>query len=83
MPRIVAFGYVFFGYGMVIVQAFNGAGDSHACHSEFIWYWMFQIPLAYMLAMKLDFGSVRRILGHCHCGIGPAIIAILLFRRGT
>ena len=56
--RIVTFGYVFFGYGMVIVQAFNGAGDSRTpTILNLFGYWMFQIPLAYVMAMKLGFGA--------------------------
>jgi putative MATE family efflux protein len=82
--RIVAFGYVFFGYGMVIVQAFNGAGDSRTpTILNLFGYWMFQIPLAYMLAMKLDFGASGAFWAIAIAESVLAIIAILLFRRGT
>jgi putative MATE family efflux protein len=82
--RIVAFGYVFFGYGMVIVQAFNGAGDSRTpTILNLFGYWMFQIPLAYILAMKLDFGASGAFWAIAIAESVLAIIAILLFRRGT
>jgi len=82
--RIVAFGYVFFGYGMVIVQAFNGAGDSRTpTILNLFGYWMFQIPLAYVLAMKLGFGASGAFWAIAIAESVLAVIAILLFRRGA
>lgn len=82
--RIVAFGYVFYGYGMVIVQAFNGAGDSRTpTILNLFCYWFFQIPLAYMLAMKLELGAPGAFWAIAITESIIAIISILLFRRGT
>ncbi len=82
--RIVAFGYVFYGYGMVIVQAFNGAGDSRTpTILNLFCYWFFQIPLAYMLAMKLELGAPGAFWAIAITESIIAIISTLLFRRGT
>ena len=81
--RIVAFGYVFFGYGMVIVQAFNGAGDSRTpTIINLFGYWLFQIPLAYVLAIKLEFGASGSFWAIAIAESVIAIVAILIFRQG-
>ncbi len=82
--RIVAFGYVFYGYGMVIVQAFNGAGDSRTpTILNLFCYWLFQIPLAYVLAIKFELGAPGAFWAIAIAESVIAVIAILLFRRGT
>ncbi len=81
--RIVAFGYVFYGYGMVIVQAFNGAGDSRTpTVLNLFGYWLFQIPLAYLLAVKLDFGASGAFWAIAIAESALAVVAIVVFRRG-
>lgn len=82
--RIVAFGYVFYGYGMVIVQAFNGAGDSRTpTILNLFCYWLFQVPLAYFLSMELGLGAPGAFWAIAIAESVIAVIAILLFRRGT
>ncbi len=81
--RIVAFGYVFYGYGMVIVQAFNGAGDSKTpTILNLCGYWLFQIPLAYVLAVQFDFGASAVFWAIAIAESAMAIAAIVIFRRG-
>ena len=81
--RIVAFGYVFYGYGMVIVQSFNGAGDSRTpTILNLFGYWLFQIPLAYILAVKLDFGASAVFWAIAIAESVMAVIAIIVFRQG-
>jgi putative MATE family efflux protein len=81
--RIVAFGYVFYGYGMVIVQAFNGAGDSKTpTILNLCGYWLFQIPLAYILAVQLDFGASAVFWAIAIAESAMAIAAIVIFRQG-
>ncbi len=82
--RIVAFGYVFYGYGMVIVQAFNGAGDTRTpTILNLFGYWLFQIPLAWWLAVKLHFGATGAFWAIAIAESVMAIVAIMVFRRGN
>jgi putative MATE family efflux protein len=81
--KIVTLGYIFYGYGMVVNQAFNGAGDTRTpIIISFFGFWVFQIPLAYFISLKMDFGplGVYSAIGLAESLM--AIAAILVFRRG-
>ena len=82
--RTVAFGFLCYAYGMVIIQAFNGAGDTRtptllnlAC------FWFFKIPLAYVLAQPLELGPTGVFLSVSAAYTLLALLAVWLFRRGT
>lgn len=81
--KIICLGYVFFAYGMVISQAFNGAGDTKTpLIVNFFVFWVFQIPLAYWLSVTLGWQSngVFTTIALAHSL--QAVISVFLFRRG-
>jgi putative MATE family efflux protein len=82
--QIVSLGYIFYAYGMVVAQSFNGAGDTRTpTILNFFGFWMFQIPLAYCLAVLAGFGPTGVYAAISIAESAIAIVGILLFRRGT
>jgi len=82
--QIVAFGYLFYGYGMVITQSFNGAGDTKTpTLLNLFGFWCFQIPLAYLLAIQFKFGPNGVYAAIAIAESAIAVAGIYLFRRGT
>lgn len=81
--QIVCLGYVFYAYGMVISQSFNGAGDTRTpTLINFFGFWMFQIPLAYTLAIVLTIGSPGVYAAISIAESAIAVAGILIFRKG-
>ena len=81
--RIIAAGYVFYGYGMTIIQSFNGAGDTKTpTYINFICFWIFQLPFAYVIAITLEYGPVGVFWAITLAEILIAVIGILWFKRG-
>jgi putative MATE family efflux protein len=81
--RILSFGNVGYAYGMVMAQAFNGAGDTVTpTVLNFFGFLLFEIPLAYALAMPLGLRSKGVYLAICIAESAIAGVSILLFRRG-
>ena len=81
--QIFAAGYVFYAYGMVVGNSFNGSGDTKTpTKINLIAFWMYQIPLAYFLALVLDFGAVWVFVTVTTAQILYAVIAIVWFRKG-
>lgn len=81
--QIVAIGYIFYAYGMVVAQSFNGAGDTRTpTILNFFAFWMFQIPLAYALAIVLNMGPKGVYVAIVVAESALAVVGILIFRRG-
>ncbi len=81
--RIISYGYVFYAWGMVMLQAFNGAGDTATpTKLNFVIFWLFQLPLAWILARTLGFGPVGVYWAIAIAYSLSAVVGILLFRRG-
>lgn len=81
--RVICLGYVFFSYGMVLSQAFNGAGDTLTpMFINIFCFWLMEIPLGYLLAIQLGLGLLGVCLSVAISETTLAILAILIFRRG-
>ncbi|TJY35816.1 MATE family efflux transporter [Pontimicrobium aquaticum] len=81
--RVIAAGYVFYGYGMVIINAFNGSGDTKTpTYINFVCFWLFQLPFAYLMAITLDYGPVGVFAAITLAEILIAIIGVIWFKKG-
>lgn len=81
--RIICAGYLFFAYGMVISQSFNGAGDTRTpTLINLVCFWMMEIPLGYFLAVVAGWGLPGVCWAIAISETMAAILCILIFRRG-
>jgi putative MATE family efflux protein len=81
--RIISAGYVFYGIGMVMINAFNGAGDTWTpTWINLACFWAFQIPLAYLLAKVLHLGPLGVFIAIPVAEVAVTVVAVVLFRRG-
>jgi putative MATE family efflux protein len=80
---IMSLGYVFYGIGMVLVNAFNGAGDTWTpTWINFFGFWLFQIPFAYLLAKQLHMGATGVFIAVPVAETAICIAGFILFRKG-
>jgi putative MATE family efflux protein len=81
--RILSYGNIGYAYGMVMLQAFNGAGDTVTpTIVNFFGFWLLEIPLAYWLAIHLDLRSRGVFLAIVIAECSIAAAGIVLFKRG-
>jgi len=81
--RIIAYGFFFYAFGMVLETAFNGAGDTWTpTWLNFCVFWLFEIPLAYVLAYKYGLGPQGVFWSITIAFSVLAVAATVLFRRG-
>ena len=82
--QIIAAGYIFYAYGMVVTQAFNGAGDTKTpTKINLIAFWMFQLPFAYLAAITFKLGALGVFLAITLAEVMLAVIAIVWFKKGN
>jgi putative MATE family efflux protein len=81
--RIISGGFLFYAYGMVLTQSFNGAGDTWTptVINLFV-FWLFEIPLAYALATRIGLGPLGVFAALAVSYSILAIVSIIVFRRG-
>jgi putative MATE family efflux protein len=80
--RIVSTGYIFYGIGMVLTNAFNGAGDTKTpTLINFFGFWLFQIPLAWLLAKGLDLGPKGVFIAIPVAETSITIASFIIFRK--
>jgi len=81
--RIFSYGNIAYAYGMVMLQAFNGAGDTLTpTIVNFFGFWVLEIPLAYWLAVPLGFRANGAYISVVAAQAVMAAASIVLFRRG-
>jgi Na+-driven multidrug efflux pump len=81
--RIVSAGFVFYAYGMVLTQAFNGAGDTATpTLLNLLCFWLLELPLAYVLAYPAGLGPTGGFLAITTAFVVLTLASALLFRRG-
>ncbi len=81
--RFISYGYPFYGFGMVIVQSFNGAGDTTTpTMVNLICYWLWEIPLAYVLSHVAGMGPRGVFLAIGIAESTTACVGLVMFRRG-
>ncbi len=81
--RIIGTGYIFYGIGMVMMQAFNGAGDTRTpTWINFIGFWCFQIPLAYILSGYFNMGPLGAFLSIPIAESAIALACYIFFKKG-
>ena len=81
--RLISYGFLFYAMGMVMVQAFNGAGDTRTpTWMNFFCFWMLEIPLAYILAMVAGFEEQGVYMAIVIAESSLSILGIILFRKG-
>lgn len=81
--RLICAGYIFYGMGMVMLNAFNGAGDTRTpTIVNLIGFWVFQIPLAYLLAKHWELGPLGVFIALPLAETCMSLASLVLFRRG-
>jgi Na+-driven multidrug efflux pump len=81
--QIIGSGYIFYGIGMVMIQALNGAGDSKTpTWINLVGFWLFQIPFGYLLAKTFGLGPLGAFIAIPVAESVIALAAWWYFRKG-
>jgi Na+-driven multidrug efflux pump len=82
--RILSYSYIVYGWWMVSVQAFNGAGDTKTpTKINLVFFWLIQIPLCYFLAITLDWQHSGVFWGVFISETSVGLFTLYLFSRGN
>ncbi|WP_340201817.1 MATE family efflux transporter [Ascidiimonas sp. W6] len=81
--QVITAGYLFYAYGMVVIQAFNGAGDTRTpAFINFFCFWLFQLPIAYLAAFVLNWGPMGVFVAITLAQVLIAGTGIFYFKKG-
>jgi putative MATE family efflux protein len=81
--QIMSIGFIFYGIGMVLINAFNGAGDTWTPTGiNFFGFWLFQIPLAYVLAKHFNMGPTGVFIAIPVAETAITLAGIFFYKRG-
>ena len=81
--RIISIGFLCYALGMVLMQSFNGSGDTITPSKiNFFSFWLFEIPLAYVLAIPLNMGLTGAAIAIVSAETLLTFLAFILFRQG-
>jgi putative MATE family efflux protein len=81
--RTVSYGFVLYAGGMVLTQAFNGAGDTWTpTVLNLLIFWLFEIPLAYFLAKNAGMGPHGVFLAITISFSALTVVSVIVFRLG-
>lgn len=81
--HIMSVGFIFYGIGMVTINAFNGAGDTWTpTWLNFFGFWLFQIPLAYVLSKYFGMGPKGVFISIPVAETLITVVAFILFKKG-
>lgn len=82
--RIISFGFIAYGMGMVMIQSFNGAGDTTTpTKINFFAFWLIEIPLAYLFAMHTGLADRGVYFAIIASETFMTIWGIVLFKKGN
>jgi putative MATE family efflux protein len=82
--RILSYSYFIYGWWMVSVQAFNGAGDTMTpTKINIVFFWLIQIPLSYFLAITIDWQHSGVFWGVFISETSAGLFTLWLFRKGS
>jgi Na+-driven multidrug efflux pump len=81
--RILSYSYFVYGWWMVTTQAINGSGDTRTpTVINFIFFWLIEIPLCYVLAISLDWGYSGVFWGCFFAETSVGLVSLWIFKRG-
>ena len=81
--RILSYSYFVYGWWMVSVQAFNGAGDTKTpTKINIVFFWLIQIPLCYLLAVKFHWAQSGVFWGVFVSETSVGLFTLWLFSKG-
>lgn len=81
--HIMAAGFVFYGVGMVMMNAFNGSGDTMTpTWINLFGFWLFQIPLAYALSQYFKLNETGVFIAIPVAETLITVVSFIIFKKG-